>query len=147
MGREICRDFSRAGTPHVVIESDPAEVERLRESEDLFIAGDASEDSVLLAAGVERARGLIAVASGDADEHVHHPHGPQAEPRTATVVARSVEQSAESKLLAAGQAAWCRHGRSAGDGSQRQRSGRRWWSSWKPSCTWKARTLGLTSAS
>lgn len=101
MGRQACQDFARAGVPFVVVENDPEEITRLRECDVLFVQGDATEDAVLIAAGVERARGLIAVATSDAANTFITLTARKLNSRL-LIVARSVEESAEAKLQAAG---------------------------------------------
>jgi voltage-gated potassium channel len=101
MGRQACQDFARAGVPFVVVENNPEELERVRECGMPYVAGDATEDSILLAAGVERARGLIAVAANDAQNTFITLTARKLNPEL-LIVARSVEESAEAKLLAAG---------------------------------------------
>ena len=101
MGGQVCQDFARAGEPFVVIENDPEEMERLRECDVLHVEGDATEDAVLTAAGVERARSLIAVAADDAQNTFITLTARTLNPEL-LIVARSVEESAEAKLLAAG---------------------------------------------
>ncbi len=52
--------------PVVVIEKDPALIKELKEKKILHIEGDATEEEVLLKAGVKRARHLIVVLGDDA---------------------------------------------------------------------------------
>jgi voltage-gated potassium channel len=67
MGREAVRQFQRRGFPVVIIEQDAAEIQRLQESDLLYVEGNATQDEVLQQAGVERARCLIAAAATDED--------------------------------------------------------------------------------
>ncbi|HPF35293.1 MAG TPA: potassium channel protein [Candidatus Krumholzibacteria bacterium] len=67
MGRIICEELAEEGKPFVVITLDQEEAERLREAGLLAIGGDATEDEVLLNAGVTRARALTATAGSDVD--------------------------------------------------------------------------------
>lgn len=67
VGRQVARDLQAARAGFVVVDSNPdsrhlAEREAIR-----FIEGDAAEDAVLISAGIERARSLIACADSDAD--------------------------------------------------------------------------------
>lgn len=63
VGRSIASEVSDAGRPLVVIDNDP---ERLAETPYPTVLGDATEDSVLTAAGIERAAALIAAVDADA---------------------------------------------------------------------------------
>ncbi|WP_339137525.1 MAG: potassium channel protein [Candidatus Electrothrix sp. GW3-4] len=67
IGQEICSILRENNRPFVVIEN---EDEVIREIDDLGyieLQGDASDDDILLAAGIKNARGLVAVVSTDAD--------------------------------------------------------------------------------
>jgi voltage-gated potassium channel len=67
IGKVICHILQENNRPFVVIENHE-EVIRNIEAEGLCaLAGEAADDEVLLAAGIKKARGLIAVVSSDAD--------------------------------------------------------------------------------
>ena len=62
MGRTVCHELAAAGIDVVVLEKCP---ERLRKAGDEgfpFVEGDAGEDEVLLQAGIERAKYIVAAA-------------------------------------------------------------------------------------
>jgi len=59
IGKRIAEDLKRGGVPFVVIETDQKKLEQIEQSPLLYVAGDAEEESVLISAGLERARGLI----------------------------------------------------------------------------------------
>lgn len=67
IGKVICEILADADRPFVVIERDEDELKELDNLGYITVAGEASEDDVLLSAGIERACGLIAVVSTDAD--------------------------------------------------------------------------------
>jgi voltage-gated potassium channel len=67
IGSIIVDEFRRQHVPHVIVERDPARVRALLDSGHLAIEGDASSEDVLTRAGVDRARGLIAALSTDAE--------------------------------------------------------------------------------
>jgi len=67
IGRVISEILADAGRPFVVIERDEEELKELDTLDYIAVEGEASQDEVLLTAGIERARGLIAVVSTDAD--------------------------------------------------------------------------------
>ena len=67
VGRQVARDLRAARAGFVVVDANPdsrhlAEREAIR-----FIEGDATEDAVLISAGIERARSIVACADSDAD--------------------------------------------------------------------------------
>jgi voltage-gated potassium channel len=65
VGEEIAREFIERRIPFVIVESNPEALERCRRHDYLLIEGDASSDAVLLEAGIERARCLLAVSDSD----------------------------------------------------------------------------------
>ena len=67
IGMEICSILKVNNRPFVVIERDEDVVKEIERLDYIELVGDASDDDVLLAAGIERARGLIAVVGTDAD--------------------------------------------------------------------------------
>ncbi len=67
MGEVTCKELSKYDLPFVVIEKKPNLIEALKKSELLYIEGDAGDDDVLLAAGVDRAKVLISVIDDDTE--------------------------------------------------------------------------------
>ncbi len=67
IGMEICSILQENNRPFVVIERDEDAVKEIGRLGYIELVGDASDDDILLAAGIERARGLIAVVGTDAD--------------------------------------------------------------------------------
>ncbi len=67
VGRTICEELFTEQVPFVVIDRDADQSEALERKGYRVILGDATEDEVLLQAGILRARGLVAVASRDVD--------------------------------------------------------------------------------
>mgnify|MGYP006281153859 FL=1 len=101
MGRHIASDLSEARVPFVVLESDPETAPELERLGYLHIIGDASSDPLLKEAGVEQARGLIAVVSSDA-ENVYTTLTAKAINPAITIVARALGDESEPKLRTAG---------------------------------------------
>lgn len=101
MGSHIASDLAEARVPFVVLESNVEIAPSLEQLEYLHIIGDASSDSLLKAAGVERARGLIAVVSSDA-ENVYTTLTAKAINPEITIVARALTDESAPKLRAAG---------------------------------------------
>lgn len=65
VGEEVLSEMLPANTPVVVIEKNGSLLEE-SSSDILFIEGDATEDKILLEAGIEKARGLITTLPEDA---------------------------------------------------------------------------------
>ncbi|MEJ2690800.1 MAG: potassium channel protein [Deltaproteobacteria bacterium] len=102
IGKVICRELASNEKPLVVIENDPHELEALKEEEFLFVDGDAADDKVLLKAGVERARGLIAVVSTDAANVYIILSARGLNPDLFILARSSAEKNVETKLIRAG---------------------------------------------
>ena len=105
IGEIIARQLKERKIPFVVVESSPQELARLEESGYYYVAGDATREEVLQEAGIERARGLVAVVSSDAG-NVYIVLTARSLNPNLYIVARSEERGAEQKLLRAGAARW-----------------------------------------
>ncbi len=68
IGTQIAAEFDRQRIRHVVVETNPAPVARLRREGRLFVEGDAAAEDILRAGGIAHAKGLLAVV--DSDERV-----------------------------------------------------------------------------
>jgi voltage-gated potassium channel len=67
VGEDIARTFSEEDVPFVIIDSRPDNIAMAEEQGYLCLLGDATSDKVLLEAGIERARGLVAAVGSDVD--------------------------------------------------------------------------------
>ncbi len=67
LGRGAADELKHADVPFVVIDKDEERVERAMKLGMLGVAADASRDETLLDVGIDRAKGLIATLSNDAD--------------------------------------------------------------------------------
>ncbi len=67
VGRKVADELASEGVDFVVIDQEESEVERCLEEGYLALRGNASDNAVLEAAGVERAKGLVAAVDSDAD--------------------------------------------------------------------------------
>ena len=101
MGQQIARDLARHKVPFVVIEINPEQIPKLRAWKIPFVEGNASEDNVLLAAGVKRAKGLVTVAPTDADNIFVTLSARVLNPKV-YIVARSILEDNEDKIRRAG---------------------------------------------
>jgi voltage-gated potassium channel len=66
-GRHVLEELVRTQRPCVVVEKDPNKLQKLLEEGIPVVEGDADDDVVLRAAGIERARGLVAALPTDPD--------------------------------------------------------------------------------
>ena len=101
MGQQIAKDLQRAGRQFVVIEVNQEQIPKLVEWEIPFLEGNASDDEILLAAGIKRAKGLVTVAPRDEDNVFVTLTARGLNPDL-FIVARSIMEPNEDKLRRAG---------------------------------------------
>jgi len=101
IGEIIARQLAQADIPLVVIENNPEVLNRLEGSGFYFVAGDATREEVLLEAGIERAKGLVAVVSSDAGNVYITLTARSLNPKL-FIVARGEDLGSRNKLLRAG---------------------------------------------
>jgi voltage-gated potassium channel len=101
IGRQIVFDLHEQGAPLIVVDADPDRCALLLQSGLPFVEGDATRDETLLEAGVERARGLVAVLNADADNLMAVVTARGLNPKL-YIVARAALPEAEKKLTRAG---------------------------------------------
>jgi voltage-gated potassium channel len=89
------------GKKVVVIENHPETLTRMEEEGTFFVSGSATEDESLLAAGIDRAAGLLAAVSSDAD-NVYIVLSAKGMRKDLFVIARATEPGSERKLRRAG---------------------------------------------
>jgi len=100
-GRHAGEEFDRSRVPYLIIEKDADLVEKLHNEDRLAIHGDATDDEVLLKAGIERAKGLIAAVPEDS-ENVFVTLTARGFNPNLTIVARAANESTIDKLFRAG---------------------------------------------
>jgi voltage-gated potassium channel len=101
IGALIAKEFAAKPVPFVVVESNPAVLEKLQQESYPFIRGSATEDESLLKAGIKRARGLIAVVTSDT-ENVYITLTARGLNPELFILARAGEEGSEVKLTRAG---------------------------------------------
>jgi voltage-gated potassium channel len=101
MGRQICESLTENKASFVVIENDQVKIDKIIEKEYMFVNGDASNDDILLKAGIEKAKGLISVVKSDA-ENVFTALSAKGLNPNIFIVSRAVEEDTEGKLRKAG---------------------------------------------
>jgi len=101
VGEDIARTFNEEGIPFIVVDSRPDIIAKAEEVGYLYLLGDATSDKVLIEAGIERAKGLVAAVDSDVDNTyitlsargMHH---------DLFIEARASNEEAEIKLKRAG---------------------------------------------
>ncbi|PJF40124.1 MAG: potassium channel protein [Phototrophicales bacterium] len=101
VGREVATTFAEANVPFVVIDSNPAAIERATEEGYVCVQGSGTDDEILLEAGIERARGLVACAGNDAT-NVFAVLTARALNDRLQIIARAIDEQSESKIIRAG---------------------------------------------
>lgn len=103
VGQNVGAELRITGRPYVALDPDQTRLFELaeRESELIWLHGDASDDDLLLDAGIGRAKGLFAVSNDDAKNMVITLSAKQLNPAI-RVVARCHDGRNEAKLRKAG---------------------------------------------
>jgi len=101
VGRTVCRRLTEASIPFVVVEKDDGQFESARSCGFLAIHGVASEDAVLLRAGIERARGVVCAVDSDSENIVITLSARELNPKT-VIVSRADAEDIVPKIKRAG---------------------------------------------
>src|SRR4051794_22079032 len=101
VGRQVARDLRAAGAAYVVIDSNPGSRELADAVGVRFLEGAPSDDELLRAAGIGRARGLVACMDSDAENIFTTLTARELRADIAIIARASVEDS-EKKLKRAG---------------------------------------------
>src|SRR5579884_170311 len=101
VGRNASYELQRANVPFLVVDRNEQRVERAMQANMLAVVADATNDDDLRAAGVLRARGLIAALPSDAENLFIILSAKTLNPKL-VVVTRASEEQAEEKLRRAG---------------------------------------------
>lgn len=67
VGEEIARELLARNAQFVIVESNPEAISRAKQRDYLLLEGDATGDPILIEAGVERARCVLAASDSDSD--------------------------------------------------------------------------------
>ncbi len=101
IGKVIVEELIYNKVPIAVIEGQKEVVEPLQDLEVPFVLDDATNESALLKAGIERAKGLVAVVKSDADNLFIVMSARSLNPKL-FILARAGDENTEKKLLRAG---------------------------------------------
>jgi voltage-gated potassium channel len=101
VGRQVARDLGAQGARLVVIDHNPMNRERAKSEQIPYVEGQATEDDVLIEAGIERAAAIIACVDSDAD-NIYIALSARELHAGILIIARASADDAEKKLLRAG---------------------------------------------
>jgi len=101
VGATTAAELALAGVATVVVEVDPPALQRARNDGFIVIEGDATEDTILELAGVDRCRGLVATMDADV-KNVYLTLSARALKPGVYIVARASSSAAEAILRQAG---------------------------------------------
>jgi len=100
-GSLVCRELARKKVPLVIIENDEHVTPVLEEEGFLYMKGNATDDDILKAAGIEHAAGLVTAVSSDADNVFIILTAKELRPDL-NIIARALDEGSERKLHRAG---------------------------------------------
>ncbi len=101
IGAVVCRELHESGVPFMVIEHDAEALAKADEEGYIYLRGDATDDDILVRAGILRARGLVSVLATDAD-NVYVTMSARDLNRRLLIVARGETERTMRKLSRAG---------------------------------------------
>lgn len=101
VGKVVANELKSRNIPLLVIERDPGLREILEKNEHPYIIADATVEDVLVEAGIERAKGIVALLSTDADNLFITMTAKALNPNL-FVLARAEEEHTYNKLLRVG---------------------------------------------
>ena len=101
MGEAICAHLLERKVPLLVLERDASVSERLTQLGILHLVGDATDDALLVEAGVQRAKALAAVLPHDAD-NLFVTLTARNQSKNLTIVTRASNEKNEPKMISAG---------------------------------------------
>lgn len=101
MGQIICRQLAAQQLPFVVVDHDDSVLAECRERRWPFVLGDATEDRTLIAAGIEKARALVATVASESD-NLYMVLSARLLARNIFIVAKALSEEGGAKLKRAG---------------------------------------------
>jgi len=101
VGRQVARDLTAAGARFVIVDERPENRSHLGDLRVGFIEASPSDDASLRAAGIERARGIVACVDSDAENIFIALTARELRPDI-TIIARASAEDSENKLRRAG---------------------------------------------
>jgi voltage-gated potassium channel len=101
IGYLICKELSQEKIDFVVIDHNPEIIQKIEEEGFIYYKGDATQDKILIAAGIKRARGIVCALPSDAQNLYVILTAKELNPDI-YILSRSEEIESEHRLLRAG---------------------------------------------
>lgn len=101
IGTTLCEELASKSIIFIIIEKDLTRIQSVEERGYLYIHGEATDENLLVKAGIERAKGLISVMGSDADNVFVTLTARDLNPNI-SIIARAGEKGSDRKLLMAG---------------------------------------------
>lgn len=101
MGKLVCEEFEKNGVPFVIVDENESLINHNEYKHGVSLAGDATNDEVLIKAGVQRAKTLVIVLPSDAD-NLYITLSAHVLNDKLTIIARAEDESSEAKLRRVG---------------------------------------------
>jgi voltage-gated potassium channel len=101
IGFLICRELMAGKMPCVVIDNNPEVIQRAQDEGILCFKGDATQDKILIEAGIKRAKGVVCVLPSDA-ENLYVILTAKELNQQVYIISRSEEEASEHRLMRAG---------------------------------------------
>ena len=101
IGFLICRELIAGKMPCVVIDNNPEVIQKAQDEGFICFRGDATQDKILIEAGIKRAKGIVCVLPSDA-ENLYVILTAKELNQQIYIISRSEEEESEHRLLRAG---------------------------------------------
>ena len=101
IGFLICRELIAGKMPCLVIDNNPEVIQKAQDEGFICLRGDATQDKVLIKAGIKRAKGIVCVLPSDA-ENLYVILTAKDLNQKIHIISRSEEEASEHRLLRAG---------------------------------------------
>ena len=101
IGFLICRELMAGKMPCVVIDNNPEVIQKAQDEGFICFKGDATQDKILIEAGIKRAKGVVCVLPSDA-ENLYVILTAKELNQQIYIISRSEEEESEHRLLRAG---------------------------------------------
>ena len=101
IGFLICRELIAGKMPCVVIDNNPEVIQKAQDEGFICCKGDATQDKILIEAGIKRAKGIVCVLPSDA-ENLYVILTAKELNQQIYIISRSEEEESEHRLLRAG---------------------------------------------
>ncbi len=101
IGHLICRELTAGKVPYVVIDDNPEVIEKVQDEGYIYCRGDATQDKILIEAGIKRAKGIVCVLPSDA-ANLYVILTARELNKNIFIMSRSEEEESEHRLIRAG---------------------------------------------